>query len=219
MRLFNKIVSLLLICSVTMLCLGYPHSISALDERLEPNESNDVTKEFKQNQEEANKAYTAFFNYYYDEQKRLDKKATGYLVNGVTKESLPEYFGGMYINKYGDFVFEVLSKYETNNFYESDTYKEILDTTKAKAEHVVIRYVENSYCDMLTAMDKLLNLIETGMAGGKNAITSIGINDSKNGIDVYFSFIPEKDFVNRITEECGDIKVFVHEDCGTIELQ
>nr|MCR5627730.1 hypothetical protein [Lachnospiraceae bacterium] len=118
-----------------------------------------------------------------------------------------------------DLVFEVLSKYETDNFYESDTYKEILDTTNANAEHIVIRYVENSYCDILTAMDKLLNLIETGMAGGKNAITSIGINDSKNGIDVYFSFIPEKGFVNRIAEECRGINVFVHYDCGTNELE
>lgn len=147
----------------------------------EINNGKNSSKEFSENNAKAVEAYNAFFQHYYEKQREESFKSSGYTVNCVAKEYLPDFFGGAYVNKNGNLVMGVTEEYNTDEFYQSDTYKEILDLTKLNSEDVVIRFVETSYTDLMRGMEviKDFNWSDYGIDS-----LGYGIDDYNNEIEI-----------------------------------
>lgn len=137
--------------------------------------------EYAGNQAKATDAYTAFFQYYYKQQCESCLKAGGYTVNGVSSRFIPDFYGGAYVNKFGNLVIEVVDTYNTPDFYQSAVYKEILAATGAEAEDIVIRFVATSYRDL---MDEMENMKEYAASEDTIDFLGFGIDDYNNRIEI-----------------------------------
>ncbi len=181
-RAIGVIITFLLCISLTTVFSAGKRAAAEGDNALyEINSGKNHTKEFDENQEKAIDAYTSFFQYYYEQQCKSGVKVSGYTVNGVSNEFIPDFYGGSYVNKFGNLVIEVTGLYNTPDFYESNVYKEILKATGAEPEDIVIRFVDISYDDLLNGMERVkrytLSEAETDSLG-------FGIDDYNSGIEI-----------------------------------
>jgi hypothetical protein len=187
-----KYISLIMILIILFFATGdatIEKPVSATD-KYDINRSDIVSERFTENQENASLAITNFFNYCLLKQKESKDEVKGYTVDGVSREYFPEYYGGNYINVFGNVVFEIVEEYYTKEFERSELYYEIIDILNIDPNNICFRPVKASYAYLIEKMEELGKLF--GDLQWKD-ITGYGIDDYNNGL-----FIELK---NGISEE------------------
>lgn len=179
---------LLLFVVIFTLVFNEVKSVNAFDsitqcDVYEMSDNSNYSAEFINNQDNANMMYTVFFNQLFLEQKKYGEKCEGYTVNCVSKEFIPAYFGGAYINKYGNLVFEIVEDYMEPNYKDSLFYQNIVSMVKEVSDVFEVRFVKHSYSELMKGME----ILQIYMMEKESNIESIGINDYKNAIDIYVS--------------------------------
>ena len=110
-----------------------------------------------------------------------DNAADGaYRVSGLRKEAFPDWYGGCYLNKYGNLV--VMTAGERDAAAQEALEKEIAET--AGSDHLVFRKTEFSFAHLMEGYDILSAYIVseeyTGKAAGERFIAGYGIDESAN---------------------------------------
>lgn len=128
-----------------------------------------------------------------------------YNVNFISKEFFPSYFGGAYINEYGDLVIQIVESYKQDDFKNSQIFDEIKELTDCDGEGIEIAFVKNSYYDLISAMEDI------GMYfPEKRELPSWGIDDPNNTLKLRLKTNIDPAITDKISKEHNNVNI----DCS-----
>ena len=141
-----------------------------------------LSEEFKKNSQEADKIANHFHDSLYGKYGR-SKKDNVYTVDGLEADNFPEYYAGKFINTDGKLVIQIKEDYYSEDYRNSDWYKELIELTGS--EEFACHPVKYSYGELIQAIDSICFGEKNKEL--KNAVIepwTAGINDYSNCIDV-----------------------------------
>lgn len=167
------------------------------------NTSETVNESFLANQENSSFGITNYIEYCLLAQKKSGKKVDTYTVDGVSSDYFPEYYGGNYINVYGNIVFEIVEDYYGNNFEKSELYRSIMSIMQVNSDNIVFRPVKVSYSKLVSIMNDLFEFVKQREI--EEWVYGFGIDDYNNCIFVEVDKDIDRDYVLGIYELIGDV--------------
>ena len=168
-------------------------------EQYDLNTTTEVSEEFIENQNQANRMFTRFVMEELPYQgKYKAPAATGeYTVDGNRADAYPDYFGGNYINVDGKLIVTIKDTYFDKRYRESDWYKEL--AKMLGSEDFACRPVKYNYTELVNGMSDVVfgsfseMIKETGVE-----VVGIGLNDYKNQIVIDVQTEEDAEKINSV---------------------
>ena len=152
-------------------------------EQFDLNMTAEVSAEFIENQNRANKMFSQFVMEKLPYQGTYKAPAaTGeYTVDGNRADAYPDYFGGTYINVDGKLIVTIKDTYFEKRYREADWYKEL--AKMLGSEDFACRPVKYNYTELVNGMSDMVfgSLGKTIKEAGVEVV-GFGVNDYSNGI-------------------------------------
>ncbi|MBQ1733493.1 MAG: hypothetical protein II038_01295 [Lachnospiraceae bacterium] len=152
-------------------------------EQFDLNMTAEVSAEFIENQNRANKMFSQFVMEKLPYQgKYKAPAATGeYTVDGNRADAYPDYFGGTYINVDGKLIVTIKDTYFEKRYREADWYKEL--AKMLGSEDFACRPVKYNYTELVNGMsDMVFGSLGKAIKDAGVEIVGVGLNDYVNGI-------------------------------------
>lgn len=152
-------------------------------EQFDLNMTAEVSAEFIENQNRANKMFSQFVMEKLPYQgKYKAPAATGeYTVDGNRADAYPDYFGGTYINVDGKLIVTIKDTYFEKRYREADWYKEL--AKMLGSEDFACRPVKYNYTELVNGMsDMALGSLGKAIKEAGVEVVGVGVNDYSNGI-------------------------------------
>lgn len=143
----------------------------------------EVSAEFIENQNKANKMFSQFVMEKLPYQgKYKAPAATGeYTVDGNRADAYPDYFGGTYINVDGKLIVTIKDTYFEKRYREADWYKEL--AKMLGSEDFACRPVKYNYTELVNGMsDMAFGSLGKAIKEAGVEVVGFGVNDYSNGI-------------------------------------
>ena len=152
-------------------------------EQFDLNMTAEVSAEFIENQNKANKMFSQFVMEKLPYQgKYKAPAATGeYTVDGNRADAYPDYFGGTYINVDGKLIVTIKDTYFEKRYREADWYKEL--AKMLGSEDFACRPVKYNYTELVNGMsDMAFGSLGKAIKEAGVEVVGFGVNDYSNGI-------------------------------------
>ena len=152
-------------------------------EQFDLNMTAEVSAEFIENQNRANKMFSQFVMEKLPYQgKYKAPAATGeYTVDGNRADAYPDYFGGTYINVDGKLIVTIKDTYFEKRYREADWYKEL--AKMLGSEDFACRPVKYNYTELVNGMsDMAFGSLGKAIKEAGVEVVGFGVNDYSNGI-------------------------------------
>ena len=152
-------------------------------EQFDLNMTAEVSAEFIENQNRANKMFSQFVMEKLPYQgKYKAPAATGeYTVDGNRADAYPDYFGGTYINVDGKLIVTIKDTYFEKRYREADWYKEL--AKMLGSEDFACRPVKYNYTELVNGMsDMVFGSLGKAIKEAGVEVVGFGVNDYSNGI-------------------------------------
>lgn len=155
----------------------------------------DLPEYFAGNQAKAGEISSKFYEYLCSN-KKITLKEKNYSVNGIYAEDFPEYFAGTFINTDGKLVIQVVEKYYSKDYRNSDWYKSLVEIVQS--EDFACNPVKYSYRSIVHAMTDLLwGDLSKKLSEENIQTTASWIDDYRNCI--YIGVKNDEDY-NKVTK-------------------
>ena len=152
-------------------------------EQFDLNMTAEVSAEFIENQNRANKMFSQFVMEKLPYQgKYKAPAATGeYTVDGNRADAYPDYFGGTYINVDGKLIVTIKDTYFEKRYREADWYKEL--AKMLGSEDFACRPVKYNYTELVNGMsDMVFGSLGKTIKDAGVEVVGVGLNDYENRI-------------------------------------
>lgn len=178
-------------------------------EQFDLNTTAEVSAEFVENQNQANRMFTRFVMEKLPYQgKYKAPAATGeYTVDGNRADAYPDYFGGNYINVDGKLIVTIKDTYFDKRYRESDWYKELANMLGS--EDFACRPVKYNYTELVNGMsDMVFGSLGKTIKDAGVEVVGVGLNDYENRIVIEV----------KTEEDAAIVKSIATSDMYTIEV-
>ena len=178
-------------------------------EQFDLNTTAEVSAEFVENQNQANRMFTRFVMEKLPYQgKYKAPAATGeYTVDGNRADAYPDYFGGNYINVDGKLIVTIKDTYFDKRYRESDWYKELANMLGS--EDFACRPVKYNYTELVNGMsDMVFGSLGKTIKDAGVEVVGVGLNDYENRIVIEV----------KTEEDAAIVKSIATSDMYTVEV-
>ena len=178
-------------------------------EQFDLNMTAEVSAEFVENQNQANRMFTRFVMEKLPYQgKYKAPAATGeYTVDGNRADAYPDYFGGNYINVDGKLIVTIKDTYFDKRYRESDWYKEL--AKMLGSEDFACRPVKYNYTELVNGMsDMVFGSLGKTIKDAGVEVVGVGVNDYENRIVIEV----------KTEEDAAIVKSIATSDMYTVEV-
>ena len=182
------------------------------DKAFEVNKGLNCSEEFQRNQTTATRAYTCLLNCYRcseENKSYAEDHSDSYSVEGIFSGGFPCYFGGSYINFYGQLVVELTEETGDRPIKEIEAEVKRLSGTDC----VLFRTVKHAYSELVDVMTALcLHCKSSEYDAEKLQIYGFEICDEENTVIAYVNSLEEA-ILESTRKSVG------HTDCLKFALQ
>lgn len=178
-------------------------------EQFDLNMTAEVSAEFIENQNRANKMFSQFVMEKLPYQgKYKAPAATGeYTVDGNRADAYPDYFGGTYINVDGKLIVTIKDTYFEKRYREADWYKEL--AKMLGSEDFACRPVKYNYTELVNGMsDMVFGSLGKTIKDAGVEVVGVGLNDYENRIVIEV----------KTEEDAAIVKSIATSDMYTVEV-
>lgn len=178
-------------------------------EQFDLNMTAEVSAEFIENQNRANKMFSQFVMEKLPYQgKYKAPAATGeYTVDGNRADAYPDYFGGTYINVDGKLIVTIKDTYFEKRYREADWYKEL--AKMLGSEDFACRPVKYNYTELVNGMsDMVFGSLRKTIKDAGVEVVGVGLNDYENRIVIEV----------KTEEDAAIVKSIATSDMYTVEV-
>ena len=186
--------------------------VEADEKAFEVNKGLNCSEEFQRNQTTATRAYTCLLNCYRcseENKSYAEDHSDSYSVDGIFSGGFPCYFGGSYINFYGQLVVELTEETGNRPIEEIEAEVKRLSGTDC----VLFRTVKHAYSELVDVMTALcLHCKSSEYDAEKLQIYGFEICDEENTVIAYVNSLEEA-ILESTRKSVG------HTDCLKFALQ